>query len=128
MAQKKKSSTKKNNSNKQGKKKQSVFLTTLIIIALIFGAGGYFTFHLMTQNDEFTIIGEKTITLSVGDDYEDEGAKIISFGKDRQGTLRIESTVDTEKAGEYYVKYSSTDYRYKNVVRYRYVIVEEVGE
>lgn len=128
MAQKKKSSTKKNNSIKHGKKKQSVFLTVLMIITLIFGAGGYFTFHLMTQNDEFTIIGEKTITLSVGDAYEDEGAKIISFGKDRRDTLHIENTVNTQEAGEYYVKYSSTDYRYKNVVRYRYVIVEEVGE
>ena len=106
-------------------KKMPVFLTTLLIIAIIFGAGGFFTFKLLTQNDEFTIIGDKQIALTVGDEYVEQGVKIVSFGKDKSSEVVIESTIDTSVAGKYYVKYTAKDYRFKGVVRYRYVTVEE---
>lgn len=128
MASQKKRQTKKTKSNKKTKK-QPIFLTVIFVIAIIFGSGGYLTFNLLTKNDKFEIVGEKNITLAVGEDYVEQGAKIISFGRDRSESLQIlESTVDTSVAGEYYVKYSSTDYRFKNVIRYRYVVVEEEGE
>lgn len=124
MASKKKSKKTK----KKNQPKKSTFLTVLMVIILIFGGGGFLTFNLLTKNDEFSIIGEKNITLTVGDAYVEQGAKIISFGSDKSESVIVESTVDTSVAGEYYVKYSSSDYRFKNVIRYRYVVVEEVGE
>lgn len=112
--------------NKKSKKKP-VFLTALLVVFLLFGVGGYFTLRQITKNDEFTLIGEKEIVLIVGEDYQEKGAKVVSFGKDKSAQIIIESNVDTSVAGRYYVKYSVDDFRFKNVVRYRYVTVEEVG-
>ncbi len=108
-------------------KKRPVFLTLLLAIFVLFGAGGYFTFRQITKNDEFTLVGEKEVVLSVGEVYQEKGAKVISFGKDKSAQVVIESNVDTSVAGRYYVKYQVKDFRFKSVVRYRYVIVEEVG-
>ena len=128
-ASKKKESKNSNLSSSSSKTKKTqkmpVFLTTLLIIAIIFGAGGFFTFRLLTQNDEFTIVGDKQITLTVGDEYVEQGVKIVSFGKDKSSQVVIENTIDTSVAGKYYVKYTAKDYRFKDVVRYRYVTVEE---
>lgn len=117
----------KENKNRKDKPKRSNFLTALMIIALVFGGGGYFTFAMLTKNDQFSIIGEQRVTLIVGEEYEEMGAKLISFGKDKSAEIVIEGEVDTSTTGKYFIKYSSKDYRFKNVVRYRYIIVEEAG-
>lgn len=121
MTKTKSQKSKKNNQ----KKKRPVFLTALIIITIIFAVGGFFTFNLLTANDKFEIIGEKEITLILGEDYTENGVKIISFGKDKSQEVSIENNIDTSTTGTYYVKYTAKDWRFKNVVRYRYITVVE---
>ena len=121
----KKGQTSKQTKNQNTKGKYSPFLLSLALIFLVFGVGGFFTFNLLTKNDEFSLVGEKEITLNVGDEYVEQGTKVISFGKDKSSQVVIESNVDTSVAGEYYVKYTIKDFRFKDVVRYRYVKVVE---
>ena len=109
----------------QIKKKPWLIIVAIFLIAS--AVGGFFLAQTLTKNDTFEIIGQKTVYLSVGDTYEEAGAKAVSLGRDISASIKTESTVNTQTAGEYYVKYTVEDIRFGNVCRYRYVIVQEVG-
>ena len=120
----------KTKAKKEAKKqaKKHPFLVVLLIVLLVGGlVGGYFTAKHITRNDTFEIIGESVITLEIGENYEDEGAKAISFGQDISSKIKTETNLDTAEEGEYYIKYTVDDFRYGNVCRYRTIIVVEVG-
>lgn len=112
----------------KGKAKKS--LKFIILLVLIAGAivGGFFTAKHITRNDTFEIIGERTVTIQVGQVYEDQGAKAISFGKDVSSKITTESNVNNMEEGSYYIKYTVDDIRYKNIERYRIVIVVATSE
>lgn len=112
----------------KGKAKKS--LKFIILLVLIAGAivGGFFTAKHITRNDTFEIIGDKTVTIQVGQVYEDQGAKAISFGKDVSSKITTESNVNNMEEGSYYIKYTVDDIRYKNIERYRIVIVVATSE
>lgn len=113
---------------KIAKKVNPFVLLLFVIIFAGFVAGGYFLSNNMIKNDTFELIGDKTIQLSVGQTYTDEGAKAISFGKDISHKIVTENNIDFSTAGNYYIKYTVDDIRFKDVVRYRTIIVvEEVG-
>ena len=106
---------------KQAKKRLSlIFLMIFFVIAVVCG---YFVARHITRNDVFEIIGEKEITISIGESYQDEGARAISFGRDITDKIKSESTVNNEVAGSYYIKYTVDDIRYNGVARYRVIIV-----
>ena len=110
---------------KQVKKKPWYALILLVILA--FGAvGGFFGAKLLIKNDKFEINGDQEVVLEVGDYYVEKGATIISFGRDISKQVKIDSTVDTTQAGQYYVKYTVEDIRFGEIERYRYVTVVEV--
>jgi len=109
----------------QVKKRPWMILVVILLAAA--AVGGFFLAQTLTKNDTFEIIGQKTVYLSVGDTYEEAGAKAVSLGRDISASIKTESTVNTQTAGEYYVKYTVEDIRFGNVCRYRYVIVQEVG-
>lgn len=121
---KKSSSTLKKEAKKQVKKK----LWLIVFVFLLVGGavGGFFAANLITKNDKFEIVGEKTIHLEMGETYQDEGAVAISFGRDISKNIKAENNIDYTTAGEYYIKYTVEDIRYGNICRYRYVIVQEV--
>lgn len=102
-----------------------IIAVTLIflVLGLILGVGSC---YFLTKNDKFEIIGEKDITLNVGDSYVERGAKVIAFGKDLSNQIEIESDVNTSVAGIYVVKYKVNNFKYKDIVRVRYVTVLEV--
>ena len=95
----------------------------LTIVFVICVVGGYFVAKYLTQNDVFEIIGEKRIEIMVGQTYQDEGARAISFGKDISDKVKSESTVNNEVADTYYIKYTVDDIRYRGVERHRIVVV-----
>lgn len=106
---------------KQKKAHPVAFL--LVVIFLVVGAvGGYFTTKYITRNDKFEIVGEQTITLIVGEVYEDEGAVAISFGKDISADIKTENNIDNTTEGRYYIKYTVDNFRYNGVVKYRHII------
>lgn len=113
---------------KKAVKKVNPFV--MLLFVLIFagcGVGGYFIASHITRNDKFEIIGEKTINLTLGQTYEDEGAVAISFGRDISEKIEVENTIDFTKAGQYYIKYTVADLRYSGIDRYRIITISEVG-
>lgn len=113
---------------KKLKKSHPIFFSAIIIALILSAVGGFFTFNQIVKNDCFALIGDKEITLTVGQEYIEQGATLVSFGRDKSSSVKTSSTVDTTVAGEYYVKYTSDDFRFKNVCIYRYVIVVEGQE
>ena len=90
---------------------------------------GYFTSrYVLTKDDIFEVIGDKTITLTLGERYEDEGAIAIAFGKDVSSEIKVETNVDYEKEGTYYIRYTVDNIRYLNIERYRTIIIEAPSE
>lgn len=107
--------------DKQKKAHPVAFL--LVVLFLIAGAvAGYFTVKHFTQNDIFEIVGQQTITLSLGETYEDEGAVAISFGRDVSDKIKVENNINNLEAGRYYIKYTIDDLRFGGVIKYRYII------
>ncbi len=113
--------------NKQKKAHPVAFL--LVVLFLVVGAvAGYFVVQYLTKNDKFELIGEQTITLSLGETYEDEGAVAVSFGRDISDRIVVETDIpenEIAEAGRYYIKYTIDDIRYSGVVKYRYIIYLE---
>ncbi len=110
-------------------KKGRIFFVVILLFVIVAGIGGYFTAKSITANDTFEIIGDREITLYVGEDYHEEGAIAISFGQDISDKIKIEGTVDTQTEDTYYIKYTVDDIRYRGVERYRIVkvVASEVG-
>ena len=107
--------------DKQKKAHPVAFL--LVVLFLIAGAvAGYFTVKHITKSDKFELIGAQTITLGLGETYEDEGAVAISFGRDVSDKIKVENNINNLEAGRYYIKYTIDDIRYSGVVKYRYII------
>ena len=127
---------------KKGKSKQPSknFNVLIIVLAFIFilgGVVGYFVGSSLIKNDKFTINGESTIEIFVGQTYQDEGATAISFGKDVSDKIKTESDLDwieegqfytSAEEGQYYLKYTVNNIRYKGVERYRTIIVKPLEE
>lgn len=113
---------------KQRSKHPVAFL--LVVLFLVVGAlVGYFGVQALTKNDKFELIGESTITLNLGETYEDEGAVAISFNRDISDKIVTETNLpETMTAGRYYIRYTVDDLRFNGVVRYRTIIIlDEVG-
>lgn len=109
---------------KRKSKKQGIGFIAAVLLLAVGGVVGFFTAKHITRNDVFEIIGEQTITLSVGETYQDEGAKAISFGKDISSKIVSDTNVDYSTVGTYYIRYTVDDIRYRGVERYRVIIVE----
>ena len=119
----------KKNIEKVKKKHPIAFIIVIWMFAVgIFG--GYFTIKTLTKNDIFELVGEKYITLSLGQIYQDQGAKAVFFGKDISSEIVSENNIDFTKAGQYYIKYEYSNAFYKNIVKYRYITIisEEVSD
>lgn len=125
-----------NHKSKRGKKnskigkKPSYALILLLVFLLGSGVGGFYLGKHLIRNDKFEVVGEKVITLNVGDDYTDAGAVAIAFGREVEVKPEGDDKVNTQIPGEYYIKYTAKSLRYKKVARYRVVVVlaPEEGE
>lgn len=113
---------------KKSVKNNPILFLVFVIVFAVCGVGGYFFSNHMIGNDKFEILGEKTINLTLGERYEDEGAIAISFGKDITDKIQTENTIDFERPGQYYIKYSVDDIRYNGVYRYRTIVISEVAD
>lgn len=125
----KKTSNKSNITAKKVNKKLSKFTTTTKIICVFLFVlavfGGVFTTYYLTKDDTFILIGGTEITLNVGDEYIEQGVKIIAFGKDISNEVIITGTVNTNVADEYVLKYTVNNFRFKNYTLYKKITVKE---
>lgn len=97
-----------------------------VVLFLVLGAvGGYFGYTYLTKTDTFELVGEKEITISVGETFTDEGFKAVAFGKDVSNKVEIDGQVDTSTEGTYVLTYTVNNLKYKGVKRCRVVNVVE---
>ena len=104
-----------NKSTKRKLKKQAKKLTAgtifVIIILLAVGAvGGFFGCKVLTKNDCFELIGNDEITKTLNEGYEDDGVKIIAFGKDDSSKVKITTNLKQKEDGKYYAETEGTYY------------------
>lgn len=110
-------------------KKLSKAAKSAIIICFVIGIGiGAAVCAYISREDGFSLNGEKEITVSVGAHYTEQGATVVSLGKDLSEQIQISGTVDTVTAGVYYIVYTVDCYKYGDYQLVRKVTVTEVGE
>ena len=119
---------KKHEKSRKKRKKSSFFLLFLLIILLGGGVGGFYLNNYISRNDKFEVNGDKVIYLEVGDEYVEQNASAIAFGKKvGEKDITIEGEVDITTAGRYTIKYTTNNFKYKNAARYRIAIVKQTG-
>ena len=108
-------------------KKSHKGVLLLALLFLLSGAGaGAAGSWFMTKDDRFVLNGEKEITLAVGEVYEEQGAEVISFGRDISENVVISGdTVDATKEGVYQIVYSVEDLRWGEYQLVRIVTVDD---
>lgn len=102
-------------------------VTTKLVAALFFVIClfcGVATTYFITKNDTFEIVGETELEINLGEEYVEQGVKIIAFGKDISDQVEIIGEVDTTFADEYVIKYKVDNFRFANYTLYRKVVVK----
>ena len=108
------------------KKSHKGVLLLALLFLVIGAAAGAAVSWFMTKDDRFVLNGEKEITLAVGEAYEEQGAEVISFGRDISENVVISGdTVDETTEGVYQIVYSVEDLRWGE---YQLVRVVTVGD
>ncbi|MBO5772180.1 MAG: DUF5011 domain-containing protein [Clostridia bacterium] len=109
--------------------------TTYFVFVVFFVLGAVlavFTFNALCANDTFELVGEKQVVVSLGEEYLDEGVKIVSMGRDISSNAKltiklgdqIVDSVDVNQAGTYIITYTVEDLRYGEFYVYRVVTVQ----
>jgi len=110
--------------SKKSNKKIKKLSIGAVIVAVLFMAvgavGGYFGLKIVTKNDCFIINGKDEITMQIGQDYVDEGVKVVAFGKDDSNKVKIETNLQKNENGSYtsnevgtfYIAYTVDDLKY----------------
>lgn len=112
--------------SKAVKKSHKGVLLLALLFLVIGAAAGAAVSWFMTKDDRFVLNGEKEITLAVGEAYEEQGAEVISFGRDISENVVISGdTVDESTEGVYQIVYSVEDLRWGE---YQLVRVVTVGD
>ena len=113
------------NVNKNLKKASPKALILAVCLLIIGALGGFFTCKMLTKNDTFEIIGKDEITLSLGENYIDEGVKVIAFGKDDTSKVSISTNLKkngdgsytAEEIGTYYITYTVDNLKYGSIFK-----------
>ena len=111
--------------NKQLKKVSPMAIFLAIVLLIAGAVGGFFAVKVLTKNDCFVLNGKDEITLTLGETYADEGAKVIAFGKDDSDKLVVETnltknedgTYSAEEIGTYYITYNVNNLKYGSIFK-----------
>ncbi len=115
-----KTSKKAKSASKSLGKNMLVLVIVFLIIGLLLGVGASF---YLTRSDCFEIIGQDELSLTLGENYVDEGCKVISFGRDISNEIEIETDLIVNADGSltgdeiktYYILYKSNDIKYGKI-------------
>ena len=107
--------------------KQIFIIKIIIIILSIITAGLIFCqFNIERNSIEFSLIGENKIVLEYGEEYKEKGFIANSNGENVSSKVKVTSTLDEKKVGEYEIKYNLI-IRYLNINKtlIRKVIIQD---
>lgn len=94
-----------------------LFAFIFVLCGAFIGAGAWW---VVCRNDCFEIVGNDNLSCEIGSTYDDEGVKIVAFGKDEQASVSIDTNliIDSDgkykanEEGTYYIKYTSSCFKY----------------
>ena len=115
-----------NAAEKAAKKTHPVTLILAVLFFIAGAAGGVFAFSGLTENDKFVLNGDKEVRLAVGENFEDPGATVISFGRDISADVIVAGECDSfdpAVEGVYRFLYKVDDIRWGDYQLVRTVIV-----
>ena len=97
----------------------------LTIVFLIVGiAAGVLVSRQITKNDKFILNGEKIVQMEVGGAFADEGATVISFGRDISSDVQVSGDeLNADVEGVYQLVYTVDDLRWGDYQLVRVVVV-----
>ena len=123
-------------SAKKAAKKSHKAIKWIALIFFIIGfTAGYFGGEYLCVNDCFALNGETHITVKQGTAYTyyEEGATVISLGRDLSSEVIIETDltptengtypIDTSVEQTYTITYTVDDFRYGSVKKIRFITV-----
>ncbi len=126
------SRTTKRKTNRTIKKLGFKAILIILLVTIIGAAIGAGVCWYLTLDDQFVIIGKDEITLTLKDEneewglnncYNDEGVKVVSFGRDVSDKVYIETnlkqnpnrTYYADEVGTYYIIYRVDDIKYGKI-------------
>ena len=109
----------------QAVKKSHPAAVILTIVFLIVGiAAGVLVSRQITKNDKFILNGEKIVQMEVGGAFVDEGATVISFGRDISSGVQVGGDeLNVQQEGIYQLIYTVDDIRWGEYQLVRVIIV-----
>lgn len=90
------------------KEDKQIFIIKIIItiLSIITVALIYCQFSIERNSTEFSLIGDEKIILEYGEKYKEEGFVANSNGDDVSDRVKVASTLNDERVGEYEIKYN----------------------
>lgn len=106
-------------------KKTHTATIVLAVLFLIVGAvAGVLVSRNLTKDDRFVLNGDKVVRIEVGGTFADEGATVVSFGKDISSKVAVGGdTLNAGQEGIYQLVYTVDDFRWGDYQLVRVVIV-----
>lgn len=109
------------------KKTHTATLVFALLFLIIGCIGGVVVSTQLTKNDKFELNGDAVVRLDIGEEYEERGVTVISFGRDiSEKTERggdVDSLIANAEEGIYQIVYTVDDFRWGEYQRVRTVIV-----
>ena len=122
-----------NNSDRRKRRQIRFFLMLPTLLALLLGLGTYvFTYHVNQFSMALELSGEKEITLSYGEHFEDPGATAVFSGTHlfQDGLpidVTVEGAVDETKIGTYQLHYRAEHLDWQAETVRTVTVVDEVA-
>ena len=115
------------------KVKVKVKLSPLFVIFLILGIlGGVGASYFMTKDDCFVMNGSKTIEIELNGTYQEQGVKVVEFGKDISSKVEIViydenddivESINTSEDTEYSIVYKVDSLKWEKYTLIRRVVI-----
>ena len=103
-----------------------IFALLALAILLIFANGSTMNELLLDEEDpEIYLLGKTTMTILVGEEFEEPGFYATDNGTDFTNRVEISNNVDSSQPGTYSVEYVAVDDNDNRAVKRRTIIVEE---
>ena len=91
-------------------------ILVLILAVLVVAVAGFAILYQAKQSP-IKLNGDEEMTISLNGVYDEPGATVKIDGKDYSKKIKIDSDLDTTKAGKYTIKYSVKGYTAKRTVQ-----------